>query len=111
MKSTLAAMLLATVAACDQAGPDNVAADANGQHMMDNGMMNDAMMDNSMMVEPPNGAETATPPEATDEPAAVKIAPVPPKAAPKAAPKPKAVPKPKTEPPVDPHAGHDMNKM
>lgn len=63
--------------------------------------------------------EAAPAPAVANEPAAVKIAPVPPKAAPKAATKAdapkapsKAAPTPKATPPAtDPHAGHDMNKM
>ena len=59
-------------------------------------------------------ASTAAAP-AVEEPAAVKVAPAPTKAAPKPAPKadaPKAAPKPKAPAPAaDPHAGHDMNQM
>ena len=58
----------------------------------------------------PATAEPALP-ENPGPPAAAKVAPVPPKAAPKAD-APKASPKPKAPPPAaDPHSGHDMNKM
>jgi hypothetical protein len=99
--------LLTLVAGCGSEAPsaDNQAL-ANEQNIMDNGMIVDPEIPNAAAVTNDAAAEPEIEPASKNEPAAVKVAPLPPpapKAAPKAdAPKaaPKAAPKPEPSPPA-----------
>ncbi|HEX8225981.1 MAG TPA: hypothetical protein VF605_19415 [Allosphingosinicella sp.] len=111
-KMGLGVALLALATACGTETPsaDNQAL-ANEQNIIDNSMIVDPEIPNAAAAT--NGAAAAEPevePAGTNEPAAVKVAPVPPppkappkakadasKAAPKAAPKPEPSPPPKAE--------------
>jgi outer membrane biosynthesis protein TonB len=114
-KLGLGVALLALTAGCGSEAPshDNHSA-ANGQDIVDNGMVVDPEIPNAAVQTNVAAApEPEVEPAASNEPAVVKIAPVPP-AAPKAPPKadaqkakadvpkaaPKAAPKPEASPPA-----------